>query len=86
MMKSFETRIATFWSTHRNELWIKGKTSGNTFELIDVRVNCEENSLLYLVRPKGKGICHTVNSKGVARNCYYRGYNIEPELLENLNP
>ena len=86
MKKSFETRIATFWSTSRNELWIKGKSSGNTFELIDVRVNCEQNSLLYLVRPTGEGICHTANSNGVARDCYYRRYNIDTELLENLNP
>lgn len=86
MQTSFETRIATFWSTSRNELWIKGKSSGNTFELIDVRVNCEQNSLLYLVRPKGKGICHTVNANGIARDCYYRRYNIATELLENLNP
>lgn len=67
---SVRTRIATFWSTSRNELWIKGKASGNFFELTELRVNCEQNSLVYLVRPKGEGICHTRNSKGTARNCY----------------
>ncbi len=44
--KSMKTGIATFWSTSRNELWIKGATSGNTFELKEVYVNCEQNSLL----------------------------------------
>ena len=41
---------ATFWSTSRNELWIKGKTSGDYLQLEEVRVNCEQNSVLYLVK------------------------------------
>ncbi len=83
---SLRTRIATFWSTSRNELWIKGDRSGNTFELTEVRVNCEQNSLVYAVRPKGEGICHTKNSQGRARDCYYRRFNIDTGLLENLDP
>ncbi len=70
---SLKTGIATFWSTSRNELWIKGKTSGDTLELIDVRVNCEQNSLLYLVRMQGGGVCHTKDAEGKTRQtCYYR--------------
>jgi phosphoribosyl-AMP cyclohydrolase len=84
--KSIQTRIATFWSTSRNELWIKGQTSGHYFELLEVRVNCEQNSLVYLVRPKGEGICHTHNSKGQARNCYYRRLNLDTGALENMDP
>ncbi len=84
--KSIKTGIATFWSTSRNELWVKGATSGNTFELKEVYVNCEQNSLLYLVKPKGEGICHTHNSKGKARNCYYRKLDPKKGTLENLNP
>ena len=84
--KSIETRIATFWSTSRNELWIKGATSGHFFELVEVRVNCEQNSLLYLVRPKGEGICHTRNAKRQPRNCYYRKLSLASGVLENTNP
>jgi phosphoribosyl-AMP cyclohydrolase len=84
--KSIKTRIATFWSTSRNELWIKGETSGNIYELKEVYVNCEQNSLLYLVNPKVEGICHTRNSKGKARNCYYRRLNLKTGELENTNP
>jgi phosphoribosyl-AMP cyclohydrolase len=84
--KSFQTGIATFWSTSRNELWVKGATSGNIFELKEVYVNCEQNSLLYVVLPKIDGICHTHNSKGEARNCYYRRVNLKTGVLENLNP
>jgi phosphoribosyl-AMP cyclohydrolase len=81
-----ETRTAVFWSTSRNELWEKGKTSGETFDLVEVYVNCEQNSLLYKVRPRRGGICHTKNMKGEARNCYYRKLNMQTWELENINP
>jgi len=65
--------MATFWSTSRNELWIKGKTSGDYLEIVEVCVNCEQNSLLYRVKPKGKGACHTKAEDGNPRSgCYYR--------------
>ncbi len=83
---SVETRTAVFWSTSRNELWEKGKTSGEVFDLVEVYVNCEQNSLLYRVRPRHSGICHTKNRKGIARNCYYRRLNFETWELENINP
>ncbi len=68
-----ECGMATFWSTSRNELWIKGKTSGDYLKLEEIRVNCEQNSLLYLVTPAGQGACHTKGSDGRARSgCYYR--------------
>jgi phosphoribosyl-AMP cyclohydrolase len=80
-----ETRTAVFWSTSRNELWEKGKTSGETYDLLEVYVNCEQNSLLYKVRPKKGGICHTKNRKGEARNCYYRRLNMQTGELENID-
>jgi phosphoribosyl-AMP cyclohydrolase len=80
------TRSAVFWSTSRNELWEKGKTSGETYELIDVRVNCEQNSLLYLVRPRRNGICHTKNRAGMPRNCFYRSLDFDTGELTNLDP
>lgn len=65
--------VATFWSTSRNELWIKGASSGDVLDLVEVRINCEQNSLLYLVRPRGSGACHTKDAGGTARDsCYYR--------------
>lgn len=66
-------RRAVFWSTSRQELWIKGATSGDALALIEVRVNCEQNSVLYLVRPEGRGACHTRDAHGQARpSCFYR--------------
>jgi phosphoribosyl-AMP cyclohydrolase len=71
--QSLKTKTATFWSMSRNELWIKGATSGNTLELIEVRVNCEQNSLLYRVRLQKGGACHTKDRHGKFRlGCYYR--------------
>ena len=86
LKKAIAERTAIFWSTSRNELWEKGKTSGETFELVEARVNCEQNSLLYLVRPRRGGICHTKNARGEPRNCYYRRIRPGTGDLENLDP
>ena len=81
---SLQNGIAAFWSTSRNELWVKGATSGDTLRLVEVRVNCEQNSLLYLVRPEGTGACHTKYATGTSRpSCYYRKL-ISGNRLEHL--
>jgi phosphoribosyl-AMP cyclohydrolase len=65
---------AVLWSTSRNELWHKGATSGDVLRLVEVRVNCEQNSLLYRVRRATGGACHTKDAlSGQSRaGCYYR--------------
>ena len=69
------------WSTSRDELWHKGATSGDVLDLVEVRVNCEQNSLLYRVVPRTGGACHTVDAAGVARkSCYYRRLSGEVSL------
>lgn len=79
-------RVATFWSTSRNELWVKGATSGEVFDVVDVLVNCEQNSLVYRVRPRRGGICHTKNRGGAPRNCFYRRLDLGTFELEVLDP
>lgn len=70
---TLEIGEAVLYSTSRDELWHKGATSGDRLEIVDVRVNCEQNSLLYRVRRLGSGVCHTRNSDGDQRiSCYYR--------------
>jgi phosphoribosyl-AMP cyclohydrolase len=86
MRTSFEKRTLVLWSTSRKELWEKGATSGETFELLDAYVNCEQNSLVYRVRPRRSAICHTKNQKGEPRNCYYRRINFNTLQLENVDP
>jgi len=80
-----ETRksgYATYWSRSRNELWKKGMTSGDMLKINDILINCEQNSLVYLVTPQGQGACHAKRADGRAHtSCYYR--RITPDgLLE----
>ena len=71
-----ETRksgYATYWSRSRNELWKKGMTSGDMLKIDDILINCEQNSLVYLVTPQGKGACHAKMPDGRPYvSCYYR--------------
>jgi phosphoribosyl-AMP cyclohydrolase len=85
MKKSFASRKLVLWSTSRNELWEKGKTSGETFEIVEAFVNCEQNSLVYKVTSDHNNICHTKNSSGIPRNCYYRRINMDTMELDNID-
>jgi phosphoribosyl-AMP cyclohydrolase len=58
------TRRATFWSRSRERLWQKGETSGNSMRIIQVRVDCDADTVLLLVEPAGPA-CHTG-----ARSCF----------------
>ncbi len=73
--------LATFYSRSRRKLWRKGETSGNYLRLIEARVNCEQNSLLFLVRPAGQGACHVKRADGRPHTgCYYRRINDDDSL------
>ena len=68
-----ETRksgLATFWSRSRQELWKKGMTSGDTLKIEDIRINCEQNSLVYMVTPQGEGACHAKKGDGTAHTSF----------------
>lgn len=56
--KTIETRHVTFWSRTRNTLWTKGETSGNFLNLVDVKVDCDNDTLLIQAHPDGP-TCHT---------------------------
>ncbi|MDL1899757.1 phosphoribosyl-AMP cyclohydrolase [Anaerolineae bacterium CFX9] len=56
--RTFETGEAVFFSRSRNELWHKGATSGNTQRVHEIRVDCDEDTLVVLVHPNGPA-CHT---------------------------
>ena len=55
--KTLETRKVTFWSRTRMTLWTKGETSGNFLHLVDIKVDCDQDTLLVLVNPEGP-TCH----------------------------
>jgi phosphoribosyl-AMP cyclohydrolase / phosphoribosyl-ATP pyrophosphohydrolase len=56
--KTLETGEAHYYSRSRQELWRKGATSGNTQRVVEVRLDCDEDALLYRVEPQGPA-CHT---------------------------
>jgi phosphoribosyl-AMP cyclohydrolase len=63
---TIETGETVFWSRSRSELWHKGATSGNIQRVVEVRVDCDADTLLVLVNPAGPA-CHTGE-----RTCFYR--------------
>ena len=61
-----ETGQVHFWSRSRQELWRKGATSGNTLDLVEISIDCDQDALLVRVHPAGP-TCHTGNT-----SCFYR--------------
>jgi phosphoribosyl-AMP cyclohydrolase len=55
---TLDTKKATYWSRSRNELWVKGETSGHTQKIISVTTDCDYDALLYMVEQAGN-VCHT---------------------------
>ena len=64
--KTRATGFATFFSRSRNELWTKGETSGNKLQVVELLVDCDDDTVLMKVRRLGDGnVCHTG-----ARTCF----------------
>ncbi|MBI5962227.1 MAG: phosphoribosyl-AMP cyclohydrolase [Chloroflexi bacterium] len=63
---TIESGETWFWSRSRSELWHKGATSGNIQSVVEIRVDCDADTLLVLVNPTGPA-CHTGE-----RTCFYR--------------
>ena len=65
VVRTLETGRVTYWSRSRQAFWVKGETSGNMQELVDLRVDCDRDCLLAVVRQTGPA-CHTNR-----RSCFY---------------
>jgi phosphoribosyl-AMP cyclohydrolase len=62
------TGYATFFSRTRNKMWMKGETSGNRLKVVDILVDCDDDTVLVKVTREGDGnVCHTGE-----RTCFYR--------------
>jgi phosphoribosyl-ATP pyrophosphohydrolase/phosphoribosyl-AMP cyclohydrolase len=62
------TGFATFFSRSRNKLWMKGESSGNKLEVVDILVDCDDDTVLLKVKRLGEGnVCHTGQ-----RSCFFR--------------
>ncbi len=66
LAKTRETGLAHFHSRSRGRLWLKGETSGHFLRVQEMRVDCDQDALVMLVRPEGPA-CHTG-----ATSCFYR--------------
>ncbi len=66
LQKTIESGETWFWSRSRQELWHKGATSGNTQKVVEIRYDCDSDTLLVLVEPAGPA-CHTGE-----QTCFYR--------------
>ena len=63
-----ETGFATFFSRSRNQMWMKGETSGNRLQVLDILVDCDDDTVLVKVKRLGDGnVCHTGE-----RTCFFR--------------
>ena len=63
-----ETGFATFFSRGRNKLWMKGETSGNRLQVVEMFTDCDDDTVLVKVKRLGDGnVCHTGE-----RTCFFR--------------
>jgi phosphoribosyl-AMP cyclohydrolase len=66
-----KTGFIHFWSRSRQKLWLKGESSGETFKVKRITVDCDQDCLLITVEPQAKGnACHTGR-----HSCFYRELN-----------
>ncbi len=77
--RTLQTGRVTYWSRSRQAFWIKGETSGHVQELVDLRVDCDRDCLLVLVRQTGAA-CHTNR-----RTCFYTAVR-DDEEVELMSP
>ncbi len=75
--KTLQTGLAHFFSRSRGELWLKGETSGNTLAVRSIWVDCDGDTLIYMVDPAGPS-CHTG-----AETCFFRRLDADGNLVDD---
>ncbi len=79
IQKTLQTGYAHYYSRSRRGLWKKGETSGELQRVREVRVDCDEDALIYVIEQEKNRACHTGE-----RNCFFR--NIEGEKIDKPLP
>ena len=64
---TLKTGKATYWSRSRNQLWVKGETSGHVQRVKEIRVDCDDDTILLKVEQIGGAACHTGH-----KSCFYK--------------
>ena len=65
--RTLETGYAHYYSRSRERLWKKGESSGHLQEVREIRIDCDQDAVVLLIRQVGEVTCHTGN-----RSCFYR--------------
>lgn len=81
LAKTLATGYVTFYSRSRNELWLKGETSGNKLRVVSLATDCDDDTVLARVVREGDGnVCHTGT-----RTCFTKNLNLT-NLTNPTNP
>ena len=83
--QTIETKKVTFYSRSKKRLWMKGESSGNILSVIDIKMDCDHDSLLIFVNPKGP-TCHT-GSTSCFKEDTSKGfiYELEKTINDRIN-
>ncbi len=75
--KTLETGLATYWSRSRQEIWVKGLTSGHTQKIKDIFIDCDRDTLLFVVQQSGAA-CHLGY-----QSCFFRRLDSNDWTVDN---
>ncbi len=78
IVRTRESGKVTFWSRSRQQLWMKGETSGHVLNVVEILVDCDQDALVIYANPAGP-TCHTGR-----RSCFYRRLVSEAEDVSAL--
>ena len=83
--QTIETKKVTFYSRSKKRLWMKGESSGNILSVIDIKMDCDQDSLLIFANPKGP-TCHT-GSTSCFKEDTSKGfiYELEKTINDRIN-
>jgi len=79
--ETLATGFATYYSRSRRKLWRKGEESGCRQKIVEIRVDCDSDSVIYRVEQLGGAACHTGH-----RSCFYRRVTPDGSLEETAAP
>lgn len=79
LQQTISSGRATYWSRSRGALWMKGETSGNVQQVLEIRVDCDQDAIVLIVEQTG-GACHTGR-----QSCFYRVVDEPGDGLLNIS-
>ena len=69
LQRTLEENVMTYWSRSRQEVWVKGQSSGHIQEVMEIRIDCDGDALLFKVKQHGGAACHAGY-----KSCFHRRY------------